>query len=62
MPDIAVRRFLVFAGENYCPRGGWRDFQGSFATQDEAIEAAELYPGQWWEVVDLTTGTVIRTN
>lgn len=31
-----MKRFLLFAGFNYYPEGGWSDFRGSFDTAEEA--------------------------
>ena len=30
--------FLLFAGDNYYPEGGWHDFQGAFASIEDAEE------------------------
>lgn len=34
-----MRRYLVFAGESYYPRGGWGDFRSDWNKLDFAIEA-----------------------
>lgn len=50
-----MKRFLVFAGEDYYPRGGWNDLQGRFDTQLEAEhEAKELLKKgfDWNQIVD----------
>lgn len=56
-------RYLLFAGSQYYPRGGWHDFQGAFNSLPAAHTAAadlmsamgrsEAYA--WWSVVDLET-------
>ena len=33
-----MKRFLLFAGDNYYPAGGMEDFKGDFDTVDEALE------------------------
>lgn len=33
-----MKRFMLFAGENYYPCGGMEDFKGSFDTYEEAEE------------------------
>ena len=46
-------RYLVFAGPDYYPAGGWHDFVGAFATFEEADAKATAYTGDWAYVVDL---------
>jgi hypothetical protein len=52
-----MKRFLLFAGDNYYPEGGWDDFINSFDT----LEEVELNLGvcDWFHVVDSTTGEKI---
>ena len=38
---MTVRRYLLFAGEHYYPRGGWDDFRKSFRTRAEAESYVE---------------------
>ena len=47
--------FAVFAGYNYYPSGGWDDFVGMYPTPEEAVAAGHAAPGDWAQVVDLTT-------
>lgn len=50
--------FALFAGYNYYPAGGWRDFQGVYGTLEAAIEGFknhELTDWDWGHVVDLHT-------
>ena len=49
-----MKRFLLFAGCNYYPSGGWQDFQSSHDTELEAVmAAANLSDGHdWWHVID----------
>ena len=53
-----MKQFFLFAGSNYYPSGGWRDFAGSYETALEAVlAAAELADGHdWWHVIDSHTG------
>jgi hypothetical protein len=52
----APKRFLAFAGDQYYPDGGWRDFRGS---SDNFEEAVKLIKGRdWGHVVDGFTGEV----
>lgn len=31
-------RYMLFAGENFYPKGGWEDFRGLFDTPESALE------------------------
>ena len=31
-----MKRFLLFAGDEYYPLGGWHDFKGDFETLEDA--------------------------
>ena len=56
-----LKRYLVFAGDNYYPAGGWQDFIGDFDDLDAALDTARLR-GDWSEVVDCTLGRPIATR
>lgn len=54
-------RYLLFAGDNYYPDGGWDDFRGSFSCVSDAVlrgvgylQAGVLDKGHanWFHVVD----------
>ena len=55
-----MKRYLVFAGIDYYPAGGWNDFQGSFASLNEAnvaclraeAEKGKHGDGVWFHIVD----------
>ena len=53
-----LKRFVVFAGSNYYPGGGWHDYRGNYATLDEAVEAPTS--DDWRHIVDLSTGQILR--
>lgn len=64
-----MKRFLVFAFDQYYPCGGWGDFCGSYETVEAALadrpnwQSPEGYSrsGQdHFEIVDTTTGTVVE--
>lgn len=62
--ETPLKRFLLFNGQCYYPGGGWDDFIGSFDSLDEA---KSVYGGSggtfdWFQVVDLETGTVVAKN
>ena len=42
-----MKRYLLFAGDNYYPCGGWNDFEGSFDTKEEIKIEERFY--QIWE-------------
>ena len=54
----AVKRYVVFAGPDYYPSGGWGDFHSSHDDINEARDAklAEEAEGHWANIIDLTTG------
>lgn len=56
-----MKRFLLFAGDAYYPRGGWGDFVGSFDTEVEAIAEAAKIGGDWYHVVDAEIGQEVAT-
>jgi viroplasmin and RNaseH domain-containing protein len=49
-----MNRFLLFAGYDYYPAGGWGDFKGSFDSKEEAEEflsqSEENY--DWDQIID----------
>ena len=55
-----MKQFLLFAGDQYYPNGGWGDFEGSFDSIDEAKVAEKALPGHdWFQVVDTASGEVV---
>jgi hypothetical protein len=54
--------YLVFAGYDYYPSGGWNDFQDKFQTLDPVITYLNAYclKYDWAEVVDLKTYRVAQ--
>jgi hypothetical protein len=59
-------RFLVFAGEDYEPRGGWGDFKGGMRTKKGAMDLVERImeetedPLEWAHIVDLKTNRKVQ--
>lgn len=51
--------FLLFAGYNYYPEGGWHDYVGSFATIESAMEHVITLKSDWYHIV---SGGVIVKN
>ncbi len=56
-----MKRYLVFAFNNYYPKGGWEDFQDSFDDLSSAHTFAFRLGSEWCnvQVVDLEEGRVI---
>jgi hypothetical protein len=56
----AIKRYWLFAGEDYYARGGIHDLEGSFDSAAEAeAEAQKLESDKWYHVVDITTGQIV---
>ena len=53
-----MKRYWLFAGEEYYPLGGMKDFRGSFET-DEAAMSALTKSCDWWHILDSHTGKVV---
>ncbi len=54
-----MKRYLLFAGSCYYPSGGWSDFENSFDTLEEAVDAAEslnVTKADWAHIIDKETG------
>lgn len=62
-----MKRFFLFFGDSYYPDHGWKDFRGSFDTQEEAEAALtkefhpdyDHFPGGWWQVVDTSVPKIV---
>jgi hypothetical protein len=68
-----MNQFLLFAGDEYYPGGGWSDFRGSFKTVEEAEEKANKPTDNewgdcvdrsydWWHIVDSDTGNYVKAH
>jgi hypothetical protein len=57
-----MNMFLVFAGEEYYPGGGWSDLLGSYPTLHEAKEAAAKQRRGWWHIVDLNVMEEVESD
>jgi hypothetical protein len=50
-----MKRYLVFIGDDYYPRGGFNDFAGDYDVEADAIEKAKTIEDdkyQWAHVYD----------
>lgn len=61
-PRIDPKRFVVFAGCDYYPSGGWRDFLGRHPSLDAARQHGISSGFDWWLVVDLATDEIVATK
>ena len=52
---MALKRYLLFAGMQYYPEGGWSDFKGAFDSPEDARSFLDD-DWDWFEIVDRTTG------
>ncbi len=58
----ALRTFALFAGSDYYPDGGWKDYRGAFDTERDALIAAAALGADWFHVVNLPTGEIVAQN
>jgi hypothetical protein len=59
-----MKRFLLFAGYDYYPHGGWNDFKGAFDTIEEAQTAFTKFIQEdsgftWGHILDTSKVKVI---
>ncbi len=56
-----MKRYALFAGDQYYPSGGWDDFIGTYDSVEDALEAeAKRTRHDWYQIVDLTTGEQVN--
>jgi len=59
-----LRRYLIFCGDYYYPKGGWEDFRKDTDNLDEATRYCknliERRVADWCEIVDIHKGRVIK--
>lgn len=56
-----MKRFLLFAGSDYYPSGGWKDFQKDFDTLEEANNyIGQNYNADWFHLIDSKHMEVVR--
>lgn len=57
-------KFLLFAGHDYYPRGGARDFKGAFMTEGYAMRAHDPtehdYDGGWANIFDIEKAEIVK--
>lgn len=60
-----MKRFIIFAGLNYYPECGWKDFFGMCDTYEEAIDSIPPLGGLkfgWWQLFDTREMKIIRSS
>lgn len=60
------KRYALFVGDCYYPRGGWSDFVGFFDNAADAVFAVaepeeDCVSGWWFNVADLETGMIVAS-
>lgn len=54
-----MKRYLLFAGDNYYPSGGWGDFVDGFDSVEQAALKLAERSYDWFQIVDATTGEIV---
>lgn len=57
-----MKRYLLFAGDDYYPQGGMSDFVDSFNTPQEAYDSYAPKYNAWYQIVDYQTLEVIYND
>jgi hypothetical protein len=65
-----MKRYLLFAGHNYYPSGGWEDYILDFNTEDEAMQyfkdnnktKSSFHCWGWMHIVDRDTLKITTTK
>lgn len=63
-----MKRFLLFAGDEYYPLGGWRDFAKSADSAEELMIEVEKLSVEcdggffWFQIIDSETGEELDEN
>ena len=57
-----MKKFILFAGVIYYPKGGWNDFQGTSDDASELVEQVAMSQVNygWWQIVDTSSMTIIK--
>lgn len=60
-----LKRYLLFAGYNYYPNGGWHDCKESFLSLDDVfnyLNNNNIDGCDWWHVVDLIDNKIVISD
>lgn len=63
--DALQGTYLLFAGDDHYPQGGWDDFVGAFVSLETAISwgrAKSPQPYRWWHVVDVVSRREVASS
>lgn len=57
-----AERYLLFAGEQYYPGGGWLDYKMDFPSVELAEKTVTGFSDDydWWQIVDSLTRTIAK--
>lgn len=59
--SMIKNRYIVFAGGDFVPTGGWNDYHDKFDTLSKAIAfAKKISDVEWIQIVDLETFKIIE--
>lgn len=53
-----MKRYLLFVGDDYYPRGGFNDLRGVYDSIEDA-QSYRFYEDEWGHVVDMATLEII---
>jgi hypothetical protein len=54
-----MKRYLLFTGTNYYPKGGARDYKGSFDSIEDAIDNVNQND-DWANIFDAQTESIVK--
>jgi len=57
-----MNTYLVFAGNEFYPNGGWLDFKHTFTSLDDAMTYLTIKHFDWYQVVDSTTCEIVKQH
>lgn len=64
-----MKRYLLFGGDTYYPRGGMHDLRGDFFTAEGAVSQAQkgepmvaVSGYDWWHVIDTETWLIVASR
>lgn len=59
-----MKQFLVFAGSNFYPNGGWSDYKGDFDSIENALRylVKSHSEWEWYQIVNSETKEIIEAT
>lgn len=57
-----MKKYLLFCGNNYYPKGGIGDYEGDFDSVEDALSwmLAQNSKYDWYDIIEHATMTVVR--